>query len=405
MEHATWHGETLVLVILVGTGVYALLSGALSKASITLPMVFVAFGYLLSEPIGSVSNGIDLSYLQRLIAEITLVLILFADASHVRFMSARMNWQLPARMLIIGLPLTIFLGTLLVYYVNPAAGVGMALLTAAVLTPTDAALGQAFVSDPRVPVHLSETINVESGLNDGLVLPFVIIGAMLASASLGTAPGGHLAGEIVGQLTIAPIVGIGFGWGTARLLGLAQDRGWVTDPAQGAVFVTTAFSAFLVSELLGGNGFIATFVAGMVFGNTFRHNLHFIQEFMEGIGQLLTMAAFLIFGAVLLPAAIAHVSWVALIVAVGFLTVVRILPIWISLTGTGTPAKEKLILGWFGPRGIASLLFTLIVMQDFEFPAEEELLACVAMTVCLSILAHGVSSAWVAKCTYGMQNP
>ncbi|MEM1130650.1 MAG: cation:proton antiporter [Pseudomonadota bacterium] len=400
MEPAAWHGETLLLVVLLGIGAYALCSNLLARAWITLPMVFVAFGYAISGPVETLGHGADLSHLQRLIAEVTLILVLFADASHVRFKSVRMNWILPARMLVIGLPLTIALGTLLVFAVNPAAGIGMALLTAAVLTPTDAALGQSFVGDPRVPVRLSETINVESGLNDGLVLPFVILGATLASMSMGGVHASDLPSAVLGQLAIAALVGIGFGWITARLLGFAQRKGWASAPAQGIVFVAAAFAAFLASQTLGGNGFIATFVAGMVFGNTYRHDPHSIRDFMEGIGQLLTIAAFLIFGAFLLPAAIAHMTWVAVAVAVGFLTFVRMVPIWLSLLGTETTLKERLVLGWFGPRGIASLLFTLIIMDEFDFPAEQELLACVAMTVVLSILAHGFSSAFVAQSTY-----
>ena len=401
MEYAAWHGETLILAILVGAGAYAVVSNLLARAGITLPMVFVALGYFLSGPVQQVGNGVDLSGVQRTVAEITLILILFADASHVRFMSARLNWALPARMLVIGLPLTILFGTVFVFLVNPAAGVGMALLTAAVLTPTDAALGQSFVSDPEVPVRIGETINVESGLNDGLVLPFVIVGATLASASMGEVDAGGLPATLLAQLAMAPVVGVAFGWITARILDYCQGRTWVNPPAQGVVFVAAAFSAFLASETLGGNGFIATFVAGMVFGNAYRHDQHFIREFMEGIGQLLTIAAFLIFGAFLLPAAIEHVSWIAAGVAVAFLTFLRMGSIWLSLLGTDTSARERLVLGWFGPRGIASLLFTLIVMQEFEFPAEDELLACVALAVCLSILAHGLSSARVAQSTYG----
>lgn len=405
MENIAWHGETLLLVVLVGVCAYALCSNALSRAWITLPMVFVAFGYLLSGPVGAVGQGTDLAYAQQLVAEVTLILVLFADASHVRIKSIRMSWRLPTRMLVIGLPLTIGLGTLFVLSVNPAAGLGMALLTAAVLTPTDAALGQAFVSDPKVPVRISETINVESGLNDGLVLPFVIFGATLASMSMGGTEAGGLPAAVLGQLAIAGMVGIGLGWSVAKALDFAQTGNWVNAPAQGVVFFATAFAAFLASETLGGNGFIATFVAGMVFGNTYRHDPHFIREFMEGIGQLLTIAAFLIFGAFLLPAAIAHISWTAVIVAIGFLTVIRMVPIWLSLIGTDTTPRERFVLGWFGPRGLASLLFTLIILDEYELPAQEELLACVAMTVTLSIVVHGLSSAKVAESMYESKSP
>jgi NhaP-type Na+/H+ or K+/H+ antiporter len=139
----------------------------------------------------------------------------------------------------------------------------------------------------------------------------------------------------------------------------------------------------------------------MGFGNTYKHNIHFIGEFMEGVGQILTMFAFLVFGALLLPDGIEHLSWKPIAVAIMFLTVVRMLPIWLSLLGTDLALREKLFLGWFGPRGLASILFTLIMTDEFDFPGEAELLACVSMTVFLSIIVHGVSAAplskWIGK--------
>ncbi len=273
----------------------------------------------------------------------------------------------------------------------------MALLTAAVLTPTDAALGQTVVSSEDVPEHLRETINVESGLNDGLVLPFVLFGAILASAGMDGANTDGLAGAAMLQVILGPLVGIALGWGFAKAMDYAQTRDLMAEAAGGVAFLMVAFSAYIGSELIGGNGFIAAFIAGMVFGNTYQHKIHFIGEFMEGVGQLLTMFAFLVFGALLLPDGLEHMTWNAVVLALLFLTVVRMLPIWLSLLGTGLALREKLFLGWFGPRGIASILFTLIMIDEFDFPREQELLACVSMTVFLSIILHGVSAAPLSK--------
>lgn len=273
----------------------------------------------------------------------------------------------------------------------------MALLTAAVLTPTDAALGQSVVSNPKVPVRLSQTINVESGLNDGLVLPFVLLGAVLAATGMNEQGTDGLASAAIIQLILGPVVGIFIGWFVAKGLDFAENRNWVMESAQGVVFLATAFGCYLGAELVGGNGFIAAFVGGAVFGNTYQHDLHFISEFMEGTGQILTMAAFLVFGAIMLPDGIAHVTSTALLIAILFLTIVRIIPIWISLTGTSLAMKEKLFLGWFGPRGLASILFTLIMMAEFEFPNEEEFLACVSMTVFISVVLHGISATFFAN--------
>ena len=389
-----------VLAILVAFVAYSLISRWVEKSIVTLPMIFMALGYLLSDALHLGTDPELLHSAKRLLAEITLVLVLFADACHVRFSQMRANWQLPARMLLIGMPLTIALGTVFAYLLNPASGLAVSLLTAAVLTPTDAALGQSVVSSPDVPPRLSQTINIESGLNDGLALPFVLMGAMLAAQALDPA---HAAGtetlgsKILLQITLGPVIGIALGWALAWLMDWAGNRNSMAEPAAGVVFISTAFAAYLLAEVVGGNGFIAAFVGGMVFGNCYRHNIHFITEFMEGAGQILTMSSFLIFGAFLLPDGLAHVTWQAVALALLMLTVVRMLPIYISLSGTKLALREKLFLGWFGPRGLASILFTLIMMDEFDFPREEELLACVSMTVMFSIILHGFSATPLAK--------
>jgi len=218
---------------------------------------------------------------------------------------------------------------------------------------------------------------------------------MLASTNMRETDG--LALLAVTQVVLGPIIGIGIGWIAARSLDYVQQRDWIIGSAQGIVFLSTAFVSFIASVLVGGNGFIAAFVAGAVFGNTYRHDIHFIKEFMEGAGQLLTMAAFLVFGALMLPDGLAHISWSTVLVAISFLTIVRVLPILVSLAGTGLAMREKLFLGWFGPRGLASILFTLIMMDEYDIPNEEELLACVSLTVALSVLLHGVSASPLAK--------
>jgi NhaP-type Na+/H+ or K+/H+ antiporter len=392
MPHMELNFELVFLGILSCVIVYSLLTKAISRTVLTLPIIFTLIGFAASNPIKMLAPPEVLDESKRFLAEITLVLVLFADASRVRFAQLKDNYQLPMRMLVIGMPLSIALGTVVVFWLSPEGGMAMALLTAAVLTPTDAALGQAVVSSPDVPEKLSQTINVESGLNDGLALPFVLLGAIMASAGMGQAHTEGLALKAVLQVVLGPLAGIAIGWSVARGLDFVRDRDWVAESAQGVVFLATAFAAFLGAEVIGGNGFIAAFVAGAVFGNTYKHGLHFIHEFMEGQGQLLTMAAFFIFGALLLPDGLEHVTPVTVAIAILFLSIVRMGPIWLSLAGTGLKLKDKLFLGWFGPRGLASILFTLIMMDEFDFPNEQELLACVSLTVALSILMHGLSA-------------
>lgn len=381
-----------VLIMLLAFALYSLFSKTISRSLLTLPIIFTGLGFAMSGPLHAGLAPDTIHEGKKLLAEITLILILFSDASHVRFKKLAMDWQIPTRMLVIGLPLTIALGTLVAFWLNPTSGLAVALLTAAVLTPTDAALGQSVVSNPEVPDHLSQTINVESGLNDGLVLPFVLLGAILASSVASGAHADGLALEAITEIVLGPLVGIAIGWGAAKAMDWAQNRDLMQEAAGAVVFLVTAFAAYGLAVAIHGNGFIAAFVAGMVFGNTYRHDIHFISEFMEGAGQLLTMAAFLVFGAFLLPDGLAHAGPNTVILALVFLTVVRVVPIFMSLTGSGLPAREKLFLGWFGPRGLASILFTLLMMDQFDFPNEQELLACVSLTVGLSILLHGLSS-------------
>lgn len=395
-EHST-HIEYVLLVIVACFIVYSLLTKAISRTILTLPIIFTLIGFAVAGPVETLASPQILSESSRLLAEVTLILVLFADASHVRFSHLKKSFKLPLRMLVIGMPMSLALGTAVVFVLNSEAGLAMALLTAAVLTPTDAAVGQAVVSSPKVPGELSQTINVESGLNDGLALPFVLLGAIFASTTLGHVGVEGLPGAVALQIVLGPLVGIGMGWTVAYALNKAQEHDLLIESAQGIVFLATAFAAYLCAEIIGGNGFLASFVAGAVFGNSYRHNIHFISEFMEGSGQLLTMSAFLMFGALLLPIGLAHISIIPVAVALLFLTVVRIGPIWLSLTGSGLLVKEKLFLGWFGPRGLASILFTLIMIDEFDFPHETELLACVSMTVFFSIILHGVSATPLAN--------
>ncbi len=388
-----------MLAVIAACAVYSLFSKRLSRTVLTLPLLFTGLGLLLSVPLHAALPPEAVHEGKVLLAEVTLILVLFADASHVRVRRLRMNWALPARMLMVGMPLTIALGTAVAFGLNPGTSFAMALLTAAVLTPTDAALVQAVVTNPDVPEHLGRTINVESGLNDGLALPFVLLGATLASMMVGHEPvsGTNLALEALAEVAFGVLAGVATGWAAARAMDWAQTRDLMQVSAGAVFFLLTAFAAYAAALLMGGNGFIAAFVAGMTFGNVYRHDIHFVSEFMEGAGQLLTMAAFLVFGAFLLPDGLAHAGIATVVLAVLFLTVVRILPIVVSLVGTGLPMPEKLFLGWFGPRGLASILFTLLTMDAFEFPNEPELLACVSLTVGLSILLHGITANPLAR--------
>ena len=381
---------TLLIVILLSLAAFAALAGWLGRRNITRPMVFTAVGYGLSHLPDM--HGEAVRGGMHVLAEITLIIVLFADASRVRFKALAQSYAIPLRMLLIGMPLTIGLGTLVVGWINPATPWLLCALTAAILTPTDAALGQAVVESPAVPGRVRDAINVESGLNDGLALPVVMVLVSLFAQSLGEAGRDDLLSFTTLQLTLGPAIGIGIGLVGAWLLNQASTRGWSTETSQGVFALCMPFLAWIVAENVGGNGFIAAFLGGLAYGNMRSADNAFVHEFMEGEGQILTALTFLAFGAILLPIGLEHANGRTLMLAIAFLTVVRMLPVYLSLVGTDLTTYERLFLGWFGPRGLASIIFALLVLEHLHFAGSDEMLACVTLTVALSVILHGLSA-------------
>jgi NhaP-type Na+/H+ or K+/H+ antiporter len=371
---------------------------------LTAPLVFVIFGYVIgSGGLGIASLDADHSAI-HVIAEFTLILVLFTDAARIDIKSVRRDHDLPVRMLIVGLPLTIGVGALVAAWLFPNFSVWEAALLAALLAPTDAALGQSVVSAQAVPVRIRQAINIESGLNDGIALPAVLLFAALAGATHESAHAIASAGDWIQfgllQLTLGPLVGALAGYCGARILDRAIVRGWSNTAFQGIGILSLALLVYVVAELVGGNGFIAAFISGMVFGNTIRHPCTFLFEFMETEGQLLMLITFLIFGAVMLPAGLTQVTPVIFLYAILSLTVIRMIPIAISLFGAGLKFPTKLFLGWFGPRGLASILFVLLILEESAVPHGNEILTVTVITVAMSVLLHGITAAPLAE-AYG----
>ena len=366
---------------------------------VSMPMIFVLFGYAVGSAGADVFDLRVNNTLLHLFAEFTLILVLFTDAAGVRLKELRRSGALPARMLLIGMPLTMLLGTLVAHWFAPSAPWPMALLIAAMLTSTDAALAQAILSNRNVPGRVRQAINVESGLNDGLAVPVIILAATLSAGVAGTDGGdaaNNLSQFIMLQLLLGPLTGIAVGYLLARLLDFAVARDSVSGAGRAISVLAGALLAYSVAEIIGGNGFISAFLAGLTLGNTLRCKRDFIMEFMESEGQILTILTFVIFGAILLPIGLQHATWKLVLLALLFVSLVRMLPIWISLLGTDLKPLEKLSLGWFGPRGLASILFVLLIDEQYSIPGFESILACVVLTVLFSIFLHGASAAPLA---------
>ena len=386
-------GVEAIALVALAFFLYALVSGRLDGTMLTAPLIFVVVGFL----VGAGGFGIlqvDAGHSTlHIVAELTLILVLFSDAARIDLMRVKTDHNLPLRMLVIGLPFAIAFGTLVATALFPEFSFWEAALLAALLAPTDAALGQAVVMAKAVPIRIRQAINIESGLNDGIALPAVLLFAALAGAAHGSAEGNDWIRFGILQVTLGPLAGIAVGFIGARLLDAAAESGRASTSFQGIAILALAILSYLVAEMIGGNGFISAFVAGMVFGNTVRHECSFLFEFMETEGQLLMLVTFLVFGAVLLPEGLANAEPAHFVYAALSLTVIRMLPIAISLLGSGVRLPTQLFLGWFGPRGLASILFVLLILEEAEINHQSEILSITVITVALSIVLHGVSAA------------
>ncbi len=385
-------------IIALGVLLFGFVSEPLQRSVLTPPMVFVGFGYLLGDVLqmGPFTHKVEVI---QILAELTLVLVLFTDASTIRLKRLAQMHDLPVRMLVVGLPLTVVTGMVAVRWLFPELGWVEAGLLAAILAPTDAALGQAVVSNLKIPVRVRQTLNVESGLNDGLTLPIVLVLMVIAGAKGGdeAVSFAHWLRFFLTQLLFGPLVGISLSYGAAKLLEWSYAKSWITNSFLRLSALALALIAFSGAELVGGNGLIAAFTAGLTFGNIAHKVRHTLYEFSEAEGQLLTLLTFLVFGAELLPSGLAHIDiWVALY-ALASLTVVRAGPIALSLIGKRLRWETILFLGWFGPRGVASILFGMMILEETELAATQTIQTLFVTTVSFSIVLHGLTAAPLAE--------
>ena len=395
MEHLTL---AAIALFILGFGS---VSGRIKTTMLTAPILFVAFGFLLG-PEGLALMDLDTEHpIIHFIAEITLILVLFSDAARIDLKRLGREHALPVRLLGLGLPLTMIMGGGIAWLLFPELGLAPALLLGIVLAPTDAALGQVVVSSERVPVRIRQTLNVESGLNDGLALPILIFFICLSGVP-GVGEGNWLTLAAM-QLILGPLVGIGSGYLGGQLVLWGQRSGWMSDTFQSLSFLGIAFFAFAFAEEIGGNGFLAAFTAGLTLGNTAKGMCQSIYEFGEAEGQLLTLLTFLFFGAVMVAPAFEHVNTHILLYAFLSLTLIRLLPVALSLIGLKQDRYSLLFLGWFGPRGVASILYGLLVLKHLEGDIAESIFNITVITVFFSVLAHGFSAwpgvKWYAKKT------
>jgi sodium/hydrogen antiporter len=388
-----WQLATLAVVLLA----FAAVSARIEGTSITAPMVFTAVGMLVgSEALGLVDPA-PRGHEVKLLAEATLTVVLFADASRIDLRALRGDLGVPARLLGVGLPLTLLAGFVAAVALLGELAWPEALVLAVILAPTDAALGQAVVLLPRLPLRVRQSLNVESGLNDGICVPLFLIALAIAQAEV-TAAGWTDAVQLVAEKIGYGIVGGVVAGGAAAAIVVFGVARRLVDPAWlQAVPFAAAGLAFGLAEAIGGSGFIAAFVGGAVFGGLRRGRGGEVSYLLEEAGALLGAVTFVVFGAVLLAPALGDLRWQIAVYAVLSLTVVRMLPVAISMLGTGARPPTVGFLGWFGPRGLASIVFALILVEEGGLPNDDVILTTAFVTVGLSVLAHGLTAAPLAE--------
>jgi NhaP-type Na+/H+ or K+/H+ antiporter len=385
----------LVCVALAVIAVAAV-SRRLSGTPVTPAMAFLLIGVLVGP---ALTDGVDLSSsgaTVRTLAEATLAVVLFADASRIRSSALRREYTVPLRLLAIGLPLTIALGAVLAAACFGQLTLAEGLVLAVLLAPTDAALGQAVVTEPRLPSRIRQGLNVESGLNDGICVPllFIVLAAAEVDSSVSS---GHSALTIVfEEIGYGLLGGLAAGLLVSAVVVVAGRRSLITGSWLRIVPVAGAALAYGLANAVGGSGFIAAFLAGALFGALAGAESDRSAQFSEELGDLLDGLTFLIFGAVLLGPSLTDLTWSVVAYAVLSLTIVRMLPVAVAMLSTGARAPTVAFLGWFGPRGLASIVFAVVVVEESHLPHVNTILLTTYATVGLSVLAHGATAAPLA---------
>ena len=389
------------LAIIAGFAfLYSIIASRLGRSGFNGALVYVLAGFLCGgQALGWVDVRIGGEGL-KILAELTLALVLFTDSANTNLTTLRRIETIPIRLLFIGLPLTLIFGFGTGYFFFDELGLFEIALLATMLAPTDAALGKAVVTNPAVPGSVRESLNVESGLNDGICVPVLLFFLALA---VGDTESGHAAG-LMATLTVQAIgIGILIGGGAGlvggRLIRLCSEREWVTGSWMQIPVIALALTCFATAQWLEGSGFIACFVAGMIFGTTGKRNKGGFLDAAEGIGDSMALVTWFMFGAVAVGLTWQYLDWRVFAYALLSLTVIRIIPVFIAAIGLGLRWETRLFMGWFGPRGLASIVFVVLV-QDEMLPGSEILATTVTWTILLSVLLHGLSANSLSK-AYG----
>jgi len=375
-----------VILILYGT-----VSRPLDARGITSAMIFTAAGLAVGTSALKLVNIHVESHVAERFCELALVFLLFSDSTRIDLAGLRRNLSWPSRLLLIGLPLTILAGLGAGLLVFPGIALASAFVLSTMICSTDAALGQRVVSDKSVPARVRQALDVESGLNDGLAVPFFLVAVDLSLAQLSTGVTAAVVRNMAEQIGWGLVAGIGAGALAGVLLHVADDRGWLEGQWRQILPLVAALLAYLAALKLGGSGFIAAFTGGMTFGYLSRRHDLVVTSLNEDVGGTLAGATWVGFGALAVGVLAPQLTWQIVAYALLSLTLIRMVPVAIALLGSGAQLPTVAFMGWFGPRGLASIVFAIIAFEN-DIPDRQTLFTTVMMTILLSVFLHGLSS-------------
>ena len=381
-----------ILLFSLAIFLYSIFGGGLEKLPLSAPLLFVITGLVLG-PL--VLNLVDIKISgenYETLANLALALVLFTGASKINIEVLKSSLAIPSRLLMIGLPLTIIAGLFAGYLVfNNFLWIELAIL-ATVLAPTDAALGEAVVTNKVVPAKIREALNMESGLNDGISVPiFLLLIAIFKAHAVEDVSIAFAMGLFAKEIGIGLVAGFAILFFGSKLLVFAEERKWIAEAWKPVIIIALAFSCFSLADLFGGSGFIACFTGGFVYGAVNKKYKSNLEKHAEGLGNAITFVIWIIFGSFVISSYIHNFTWQIVLYAVLSLTLVRIIPVLISLTKSRCSVKEELFIGWFGPRGLASIVFAIMLL-DVKLPHLETVIPTILCTVLLSVILHGITA-------------
>lgn len=386
----------LAIIALSLLGVAAV-SNRLYGTPLTPAMVFVAMGVVVGPLVVEGTNLEKNSETVRALAEATLALALFSDASRINLRELHPQAGLPVRLLGVGLPLTIAMGAVAAALIFDQLTFGEALILAVILAPTDAALGQAVVSDRHIPTRIRQGLNVESGLNDGICVPLLFAAVAAADVESGIADGRAVGTLLLEEIGFGILAGALAGILIAAIFIFAGRKNLISGGWKQVIPAAGAVLGYGVASALGGSGFIAAFVCGLAFRAALKRDPEDVNRLTEEVGGVLGGVTFLLFGAVLLEPALGELSWSVILFAVLSLTLIRMLPVAVAMIGTHSRLPTVAFVGWFGPRGLATIVFALIIVEQSQLPQQNLIVLVAYLTVGLSIFLHGASAAPLAR--------